>query len=71
MVMSFKVNFLLAMHKECVVRKKKIWETQEKWRVFMDFLTLAIIAMQFTPFGDLIFSLVGLYKAAHASGMIG
>jgi hypothetical protein len=37
----------------------------------MDFLTLAIIAMQFTPFGGLIFSLVGLYKAVHASGIVG
>jgi hypothetical protein len=37
----------------------------------MDFLTLAIIAMQFTPFGDLIFSSVRLYKAMHASGIVG
>jgi hypothetical protein len=37
----------------------------------MDILTVATIAMQFTPFGDLIFSLVGLYKAAQASGIVG
>ena len=37
----------------------------------MDILTVAIIAVQFTPFGELIFSLVGLYKAAQASGIIG
>ena len=37
----------------------------------MDILTLAIMAMQFTVFGQLIFSLVGIYKAAQACGIIG